>query len=403
MVIIGSIGNACLLGCGNPEKKADVEAVETLETSYDSTHWENTDVTFTNPRLDSLGWFRDTLCVVNGKTYCSATDEAYRGTAIFNDDTTFVIDPSLLIEPYTAGGKKLYNVSSVGKNMTVDLNNIKSLYALSTLTRMLPSFTRQRLDTVGDLKSYASYYLGIELPSASVKNSKAIREWLTSIISMPQITEDDIPYPFISTNHASSYGKEYKGNLYDDRQIAKYAASIYLDGQKEQYGDTDDRFNMFSVLDMHATICNDRFVTYKKFSFEYFGGMHGFYSQKLVSFDHVHQQEIDLYYLFKPQCIEDVLNVLIDEVGKSYRYRDKRPDPEVVKGVVENKDEDGNPTVGFTLPQPGLADDGLVFSFQPYELYCYAEGPFHFTVPYSRIKKYLTQRGLWCLGFSDTF
>ena len=61
-------------------------------------------------------------------------------------------------------------------------------------------------------------------------------------------------------------------------------------------------------------------------------------------------------------------------------------------------DGEGNRTGFINLPQLGLSEEGVVFSFQPYDICCFAAGCFHFTIPYHKVRKYLTLRGMWCLG-----
>jgi hypothetical protein len=61
------------------------------------------------------------------------------------------------------------------------------------------------------------------------------------------------------------------------------------------------------------------------------------------------------------------------------------------------KGEDEKPTGEIDLPQPGLSENGMVFSYQPYEISCFAAGTFHFTIPYERLVPYLTARAKWCL------
>ena len=52
----------------------------------------------------------------------------------------------------------------------------------------------------------------------------------------------------------------------------------------------------------------------------------------------------------------------------------------------------------FFLPNPALTDEGVVFSYQPYEIACFAAGMYHFTIPYNRLMDYLTDEAKWCLG-----
>ena len=64
---------------------------------------------------------------------------------------------------------------------------------------------------------------------------------------------------------------------------------------------------------------------------------------------------------------------------------------------TSDADENGNPTGGYTFPQPGLSDEGVVFSFQPYAISCFAAGTFHFTIPYGKILHLLTPDGRRCV------
>ena len=135
-------------------------------------------------------------------------------------------------------------------------------------------------------------------------------------------------------------------------------------------------------------------MTYTKFSMKYEGGLHGNYSERFISYDYVHKQEIDFDYLFRVGSKADVAKILLEEVQKSPRYKEWNPD---VKSEVIVKDGEGHPMGKFKLPQPGLTKEGVVFSFQPYSISCFAAGVFHFTIPYERLAPYLTERAKWCL------
>ena len=55
------------------------------------------------------------------------------------------------------------------------------------------------------------------------------------------------------------------------------------------------------------------------------------------------------------------------------------------------------PQFGFNVGD----DDGFVFSFQPYDISCFAAGTFHFTIPYKKARHFLTPRGKWCVGLDE--
>ncbi len=46
----------------------------------------------------------------------------------------------------------------------------------------------------------------------------------------------------------------------------------------------------------------------------------------------------------------------------------------------------------FVLPEGALTDSGVLFSFQPYEIDCWAAGAYHFIVPYKKLMPFLTNK-----------
>lgn len=139
---------------------------------------------------------------------------------------------------------------------------------------------------------------------------------------------------------------------------------------------------------------NCRFVTYQRYKSDFTGGMHNYYTERLVSFDHVHRQEIDFDYLFKRGCEKELLEILLDVAKEQHQYDDCDPN---ITDYVYVTDGDGNRTGELQFPQPGLSDKGVVFSFQPYEIDCFAAGVFHYTIPYGGINHLLTEMGRWCV------
>lgn len=60
--------------------------------------------------------------------------------------------------------------------------------------------------------------------------------------------------------------------------------------------------------------------------------------------------------------------------------------------VLEGTEWEGHDReVKFELPDGALTDSGVLFSFQPYEIDCWAAGTFHFIVPYKQLRPYMTQ------------
>lgn len=213
---------------------------------------------------------------------------------------------------------------------------------------VLPSFSRVEKVFNAD-SGRISYSIHVDYPKSSVKNAKAIKQWLEAMI------------------------------------------------RRDSCGFGDDAGEQLRLYELRlpVVVYTGRFVTYTKFSMKYEGGLHGNYSERYISYDYIHKQDIDYDYLFRHGSEADVVKILLEEAQKSPRYKEWNPD---VRSEVIIKDRKGRPTGKFKLPQPGLLKEGVVFSFQPYSISCFAAGVFHFKIPYDRLKPYLTQRAKWCLN-----
>jgi len=204
-----------------------------------------------------------------------------------------------------------------------------------------------------------------------------------------------------NTNYAkrTNVGWRYDGDIHNHKRICKFASEVYFAFVKSDYSmnEMDIPSSLFSTLCLKSYVKNNRFVTYQQFTHGYYGGAHGYYTERLISYDHVHGQEVDYKYLFKDGNMKDIVDLLKEEAKKSPNYKIWEPNIDEYACV---KDENDKPTGLLRLPQPGLSDEGVVFSFQPYEISCFAAGAFHFTIPYDKLRPYMTVAAKWCLNMN---
>lgn len=299
------------------------------------------------------------------------------------------------------------NTSILATNDGVTMEDTASIVAppdysspiISSSTKVLPLFYRYAKKRHADYMESVYYTFCVDFPKKVIKHDDIIRQWLIEKIVGSLSNSVDIPlYNAIYIGYSKKdYGDlQYNGDAYDDKQIEQSVSSLYFAIKKGEYGTNEEDYPsiLYSKLNLQARLFNKRFVTYQMLTDEYNGGVHGYYTEKLISYDYVHQQEIDIDYLFKPNCLDKILDILLDEAEKAPNYLEWRPN---IADAAIVKDEDDNPTGRIDLPQPGLSEDGVVFSYQPYEISCFAAGTFHFTIPYERLAPYLTERAKWCL------
>ena len=343
-------------------------------------------------------WSADTICVANDRAYYLAYEERCRIKVIYSQDGILAKDPALAVLPFNKE-RSLFHVGIVGKDLLVDFSDEQSRRQLSTLTLSLPGFTPCQLDALADFCQRVSYAISLDVPGRAVIHGKAITGWLIGKTENVRELHYDMPphSPYYAGFARKSYtGPHYEGDVHDCREICRFASQVYFSMVRDQYGlnETDYPQGLFSTLCLRAYMDNRRFVTYQQYTYSYYGDTHGYYTERLVSYDHVHRQEINYEYLFKDGKMEQVIALLKEEAWKSPNYRIWKPDIEQYTCL---KDENGKSTGLYRLPQPGLSDKGVVFSFQPNEISCFAAGTFHLTIPYERLMPYLTDRAKWCI------
>ena len=347
--------------CDVPDYGEEMQGEESVDSiiEYEDTHHYVPPVipSFVENLLEYAEWGAETICVANGKAYMLATETYGRLRVIYDDKGVLAADPALFVESIEDESRKgVFLVKVMDKGRVVDFSDANSLKGLRTLSRQLPAFWRHRNDSIREKGQTVFYGLAADYPRSTVSHAGRIRRWV-------------------------------------DKKIIE---SNYM-GQIDPC-DSDDvycPYCIFSTLCMQARYMNNRFVTYEQYTFDYAGGVHGFYTERLMSYDYVHGKEIDFNYLFLPRYKKQLLNLIIEASKQDPSYEHWRPD---VMEYAQPFDDDGKVTGNIRLPQPGLSEEGVVFSFQPYEICCFAAGTFHFTIPYRKVQPFLSQRGEWCIG-----
>ena len=375
------------------ERTEDTDSIATLKKEKTE---EKKVPHFVEGLLDSPEWRNiETIAQIGNQAYYCAIDDYRRTTIIYNDKKVLVEDPSLFIYRTSNKGEPLkFLCSIVGKSIIIDYNDSSCLAKLETLNYLSPSFRRFKKDHWMDTIHLNLYHFCVDFPDTSVAHANEINSWIVK-----NVTETTNEY-----DNPQLYNHKYKGRNNNPEALARFAANCFFDGIRHEsaFEELPNRFHM--ILDLRARLLTKQFVTYQRTTHSYSGGAHGYFTERLISYDYINKQEIDWDYLFEPRHKKDVENLFIDCVchDTKYAYIENAKDRDAVIRKFSLKDEDDNPTGEFSLPQPGLAQDGIVFSFQPYDISSFAAGTFHFTIPYEKVKTFLTHKGKQCIELIST-
>ena len=200
--------------------------------------------------------------------------------------------------------------------------------------------------------------------------------------------------PNVNEQHNEKEYPFYSGDTTDGKVVVNY----YVDGTLKflksllndiYEADARSEVLMSQEIDVRKTDDNDRYVSYRTFSYIYLGGAHG------TTIDHT--MNIDKR---SGEPLMQIVDTLQTEAMQ----------PLLRRGVVEYLRKQGETSVTDTklndilflekgiipVPRyaPYLTDDGVHFVYQQYEIGPYAIGLVEFVVPYADIKPYMVKEAL---------
>ncbi|MCC8114404.1 MAG: RsiV family protein [Bacteroidales bacterium] len=341
--------------------------------------------------------YRDTVMMIDGKAFGWDDQYPIGGFYLWGNDTIFD-DHTMYLDSISP---TRYSVNLIGKRRIFDITESECIKQMKAFNRPLEGFerysnqythsqmARNGIDTIT-----LSYTFLVDYPERDMPQSEAVRQWIISMFD----AYVDLPWePDVDLNTLYKIHKDkairYKGSPFDLDSLGRFAANNYFVSAL----DNDDPWHtMIEIVDLRTRVNNGRYLTYRDYTYSYEGGNHGYYAEDLVSFDLKNSLPIDNEYLFRPESLDQVKLCLLEVMAKdkkfSYGYEGMSTPQDVLEvfGSLENGKKIPLALEDFALPQGGLTPEGVVFSYAPYAIDCYAAGAYHFTVPYRKLEPYFT-------------
>lgn len=134
---------------------------------------------------------------------------------------------------------------------------------------------------------------------------------------------------------------------------------------------------------------NGQYVTYRFYTYYYTMGAHGFMEEYYLTFDNENGRILGYNDIFGANDFKKVLDLLEQEITaqkKEFMNFDGIYPASLEKDELESNASEILKEVydGAYYPRPALTNQGVVFSYQPYEKGSFAEGILHFVIPYSK-------------------
>jgi hypothetical protein len=343
-------------------------------------------VPYTSKNYEQL----ETLCIINNIPITLLSDMYGKYNDLMIGKHLIVRQPILYVDSV---GPTSFKFSNLTKSITVNFRNRQDIIALCNLFKTADGFepyykNYERSITESDGYQYHSYCGSyIDYPTATHRNAELINRWLRYTLVNETLWRDDEiePYP------------TYKQNTADKASLAKYCADRFF--YYNSYSGT-----YFYAYDMRVAISKRNYITYQQLTYTYLSGAHGFYTERLPTLDLLNGKAITVNYLFKKSELSNVKELVVRTALRDDNYRYWHDEQDYEDAIVNFSPADNETSetkadiANVNISDVGLTDKGVVFSYQPYEIACFAAGCFHFLIPYSTLAPYMTDHAKQLVG-----
>lgn len=371
----------------------------------------------------------DTIMFAGGHSFGYSGDVSMWGGWYF--DTINVGDDRMLT--YDSVGPSTLKLSLVTRNLIVDLRDPDAAAKIKAFMQPIKGFLRfQRnyekcLDTIvfeettlfeRDTMEYmGEFTFTVDYPDSCIENREAINRFicnLTGISESEKVKISGLSAFYAGFNPTKYYRPVYTGNSNDFQCLSDFLAHKTFENWIR--GGEFDMGSSAATLAIKPHIANERFVTFSMYEYERVGTGHGMYTETFHTFDFNTDKELTNTDIFKSQYIDKVKMKLFEVMAKDTHYRAWNGDSITASEIQGKIDgwQSPNPVlegteweepereVKFELPDGALTDSGVVFSFQPYEIDCWAAGAYHFIVSYKQLMPYMTIKAKRLVGASKS-
>lgn len=381
------------------ESKLETESVQQTESKIVSTRlWLDT-VMYANGHAfgydgditDWGGWYFDTICVGLDRmlTYDS-------------------IAPSTL------------QLNLITRKITVNLGSRYAARQIKKFLGPISGFKRFHkkyelcVDSVYDedygmLRTWGEITFSADYADTCQQNADKINQCMVNLVYHLGDTKMEAPalsVLYSGYKQVRKPGMKYDGVVVDMNRLSDFIRDNTLKGWNEE--DLAYESSAASDIDISAHIANDRYVTFSVYDYGRIGVGHGGYIETFHTFDMNSGKRLANNDIFKPNTLDKVKMQLFDVMARDPRYSASNniKSGDDVQSRIEGWQspnpllegtEFEEPEREFILPQGALTNSGVVFSFQPYEIDCWAAGAYHFIVPYKNLLPYMTTKAKWLI------
>ena len=330
-------------------------------------------------------------------------------------DTIYVDNDNMLT--CNAVGLDSLKLELVTRDMIVDMRDPDALDKIKGFLAPLSGFKRMDarydvcIDSIVDeeygvFECMGSIVLSADFADSCIERSQQINQFVCELMLTSNNNQAKVPpMTALYIGHNTSIpSKQTHNAACNINNLFELTSNDILDGWRHE--EELDIFGYARTIDVRARVATPQFITFSVFDYDRTGLGHGMYTETLYTFDFDNGRKLANNDLFLPAALDEVKLLLFESMFIDPKFSDSHQGIETVKDIEEmceyrssqssflfdSEFEASEADCKFVLPDGALANDGIVFSFQPYEIDYWAAGAYHFTVPYSKLMPYLTPK-----------
>jgi len=329
-------------------------------------------------------------------------------------DTVFVGDDNML--RYDSVGPSTLKLSLVTRDLIVDFGDKNVADKIRAFLSPISGFRRfqhnyeECLDSMTDEEYGTHRYIGelsftVDYPDSGRENAAKINHFIGELTGISEIEKAKVPALsafYAGYSQTKNYRPVYTGNVNDLKSLSDFLANRTFENWKR--GGEYNFGSSGATLAIMPRVANERYVTFSVYEYDRVGTGHGMYTEKFHTFDLNSGKELTNKDIFKCQHLDKVKKRLFEVMANDSHYRAWHGDSITATDIQDRIEawqspvqiveggecEEPKRDVKFELPDGALTDLGVLFSFQPYEIDCWAAGAYHFIVPYDQLMPYMT-------------
>lgn len=185
------------------------------------------------------------------------------------------------------------------------------------------------------------------------------------------------------------------------KQIASHYAKEHERLYREEFDEADEdgrklgpKYDYLFKMNPAWQSSDGKYITYRFYTFYYTMGMHGFMEEYYLTFDSKTGRLLGAEDLFKTGKYDKAIKILEKKIN-DYKHEYMSEDIHFTADLAESSLEANSTAIiketvsGKIYPRPAMTNNGVAFTYQPYEMGAFTEGVIHFTVPYNEVMNYL--------------